>query len=195
MLKPLLTDEVLWHRLRDGDEEAFTLLFERYYGRMVAYGRSLTISLPVADCVQEVFADLWLYRHTLSETGSIPAYLLASTRKRLARLYERDRVFRRASPLDGLEFSLPFTIQEQLITDEETGEAVRQLNRLLNALPARQREALYLRYHHGLPVAEIATMLQINYQSAVNLLHRAVSQLRSAWIGDLPLLLAFFSLS
>ena len=164
---------------------AFSALFERYYGSLVSYGRSLmTAQERVPDCVQDVFVDVWLYRQSLNEVSSVRAYLLSSVRKRIARLHERDHIFRQTTPLDTIDFLFDFSIEEQLIADEAVAAQVRQLNHLINMLPSRQKEALFLRYHHGLSVEQIAETMHINYQSAVNTLHRAVQHLRQAWKGE-----------
>lgn len=183
-------DERLWQNLKAGDERAFELLFERYYPQLCAYGTSL---LPhperVQDCAQNVFMDLWLYRQRLNDKVVVKSYLLASMRKRIARLNERDHFFRHSTSLDSVEFSIPFSIEDQLIADEETAAQVQQLNQLLNALPARQKEALYLRYHQGLEIEQIAEILGINQQSVSNLLYRALLGLRKDWARDASLLL------
>jgi len=194
VVNPSLTDETLWQRLKLGDELAFSVLFERYYRSLINYGNSLS-SYPerVQDCVQDVFVNLWLYRNTLSDNVVIKAYLLSSVRKRIARLHERDTIFRQTAPLDAVQFSLDFSIEDQLIADEETSAQVSQLNRLINALPPRQKEALYLRYHQGLTIEQIGEMLDINHQSVSNLLHRCIQHLRKEWKGDLTLLFLLFS--
>jgi RNA polymerase sigma factor (sigma-70 family) len=189
-----IADETLWQRLKAGDELAFSALFERYYRSLINYGNSLS-SYPerVQDCVQDVFVNLWLYRNTLSDNVVVKAYLLSSVRKRIARLHERDTIFRQTAPLDAVQFSLDFSIEDQLIADEETSAQVSQLNRLINALPPRQKEALYLRYHQGLTIEQIGEMLDINHQSVSNLLHRCIQHLRKEWKGDLTLLFVLFS--
>ncbi len=194
MVNSSLTDETLWQRLKIGDELAFSALFERYYRLLINYGNSLS-SYPerVQDCVQDVFVNLWLYRNTLSDNVVVKAYLLSSVRKRIARLHERDTIFRQTAPLDAVQFSLDFSIEDQLIADEETLAQVSQLNRLINALPPRQKEALYLRYHQGLTIEQIGEMLDINHQSVSNLLHRCIQHLRKEWKGDLTLLVLLFS--
>ena len=121
------------------------------------------------------------------------AYLLASVRKRIARHQERDRIFRKSTTVDAIEFLFDFSIEHQLIVDETTSFAVSNLNKLLNDLPARQKEALYLRYHEGLAVEEIAETLEVNYQSANNLLYRAILNLRKEWKGIIVLLLSLFT--
>jgi len=188
------TDDVLWNRLKQGDESAFSGLFERYHASLVNYGKTLTAtSERVPDCVQDVFVDIWLYRCALNEVTSVKAYLLSSTRKRIARLHARDHIFRQTSSIEEVDFLLDFTIEDQLIADEETATKAAQLNHLINKLPARQKEVLYLRYYQGLSVKQIAEMLTINYQSVVNLLHRAIQYLRHEWSGELTLLFLVIS--
>jgi RNA polymerase sigma factor (sigma-70 family) len=184
-----LDDTVLWRNLKEGDEKAFSLLFEKYYGHLVRYGNSFSpFPEKVQDCVQDVFTDVWVYRQSLNDSVVVKAYLLSSVRKRIARLQERDHIFRKTTSMDSIEFLFDFSVEHQLISDEATEEKVSHLNELLNNLPTRQKEALYLRYHQGLSVEQIADMLQVNYQSANNLLHRAVVNLRKEWKGDLSLL-------
>lgn len=183
-------DAILWSRLRTGDEKAFSVLFTKYYEHLVRYGKSFSNhSEKVQDCVQDVFADLWLYKHSLSDNANVKAYLLSSVRKRIARLQERDHIFSKVASTDSIEFLFDFSIEHKLIIDESTADQVSQLNKLINILPSRQKEALYLRYHQGLSVEQIADMLDVNYQSANNLLHRALLNLRKEWNTNIPLLL------
>ena len=189
-----ISDETLWKSLREGNEWAFSNLFERYFRSMVNYGNSLmSHSDKVQDCVQDVFVDLWLYRHSLQDKVVVKAYLLSSVRKRIARLYERDHIFRQTTSVDGLDFLMDFSIEEKLIHDEITASKVTYLNKLINALPARQKEALYLRYHQGLTIEQISETFDINYQSANNLVFRALQHLRDAWSGDLTLVFILLS--
>jgi RNA polymerase sigma factor (sigma-70 family) len=187
-------DSSLWTNLKAGDEKSFSILFEKYYADLIRYGNSFSpFTEKVQDCVQDVFADVWIYRQSLNDSVVVKAYLLSSVRKRIARLQERDHIFKKATSTDSLHFLFDFSIEHQLISDEETVTKVAHLNSFLNNLPERQKEALYLRYHQGLTVEQIAEMLQINYQSANNLLHRALLQLRKEWKGNLSLLVLLSS--
>lgn len=188
------TDALLWHRLIDGDESAFSKLFERYYPTLLRYGKScMSDSDRVQDCIQDVFADVWLYRSSLDKSALVKAYLLACVRKRIARFHARDHIFRHITTLEAIDFSISFTVEDRLIAHEETASRVHQLNRQLNSLPPRQKEALYLRYHQGLNTEQIAEVLNINYQSANNLLHRAMEHLRREMKDSIPLLLLLIS--
>ena len=189
--KTLIDDTQLWTDLKAGDEKAFSVLFERHYEQLVRYGNSFSNdSDKIQDCVQDVFADIWLYKNNLGETTNVKAYLLSSVRKRISRLQERDRIFNKITSTDVVNFLFDFSIEHQLINDEVTADNVYQLNKLINLLPSRQKEALYLRYNQGLSVEQIAELMDVNYQSANNLLHRAVLNLRKDWNVSLTLLLA-----
>lgn len=190
------SDSALWNQLMLGDEEAFTSLFERYYATLVNYGKTLMIGEDrVKDCVQEVFIDIWTYRFKLNEAIMVKAYLLSSVRKRIARNHARDHIFAHIKPVDSLDFLFDFSIEDHLIADETTAQRVTQLNKHINNLSSRQKEALYLRYHHGLSVEQVSEVLNLNYQSTKNLLHRAILQLRKEFPISLLVLLTNFSVS
>ena len=185
-----LDDLTLWSNLKLGDEKAFSQLFEKYYSHLVQYGNSFsTHQEKVQDCVQDVFTDIWIYRNTLNDSVLVKAYLFASVRKRISRLQERDRIFSKSTTVDAIEFLFDFSIEHQLIADETTSSKVSNLNKLVNDLPARQKEALYLRYHEGLGVEEIAATFEVNYQSASNLLYRAILNIRKEWKQNIMLFL------
>lgn len=174
-----MDDCLLWSQLKAGDEEAFSLLFEKYYGLLVNYGKTLnTESEIVKDCIQDVFVDIWNYRNNLNEARVVKAYLLSSVRKRIVRLHERNHIFSNAINIDSIDFLYEYSIEDRLIADETMAKSVKKINQLINSLPARQSEALYLRYHQGLTVDQVSEVLNINYQSTKNLLHRAILQLR-----------------
>lgn len=174
-----LDDCLLWSQLKAGDEEAFSLLFEKYYSLLVNYGKTLnTESEIVKDCIQDVFVDIWNYRNNLNEPRVVKAYLLSSVRKRIVRLHERNHIFSNTINIDSIDFLYEYSIEDRLIADETMAKSVKKINQLINSLPARQSEALYLRYHQGLTVDQVSEVLNINYQSTKNLLHRAILQLR-----------------
>ncbi|WP_073244154.1 RNA polymerase sigma factor [Flavobacterium flevense] len=186
----VLDDNKLWQDLKAGDEKAFSTLFKRYYGNLIQYGNSFSPHAEkIQDCVQDVFTDIWIYRNSLSDTVVVKAYLLSCVRKRIVRLQQRDKVFNKATSMDAVTFLLDFSVEQQLISDELTVAKVEHLNKLLNILPSRQKEALFLKYHHGLNIDEIAAILNVNYQSASNLLHRALVNIRKEWNINVTLLM------
>jgi RNA polymerase sigma-70 factor (ECF subfamily) len=64
---------------------------------------------------------------------------------------------------------------------ENEGYAAVHLRDLMSALPARQREALHLRYFAGLDYAGIATAMDCSQQSARANVSQAMKKLKSMW--------------
>ena len=190
----VIDDNKLWKDLKAGNEKAFSLLFKRYYGYLIQYGNSFSPHAEkIQDCIQDVFTDIWIYRNSLSDTVVVKAYLLSCVRKRIVRLQQRDKVFKKTTSVDAIDFLFDFSVEQKLISDELTKGKVLRLNTALNALPARQKEALFLRYHHGMNVDQVAVILNVNYQSASNLLHRGLINIRKEWKGNLILLTVFLA--
>ncbi len=73
----------------------------------------------------------------------------------------------------------PVFSPEDLMVENETRQSLHEhLLQALNLLPARQREAVYLRYYEELSYKEVASIMGVNYQSVVNLLFKAMTALR-----------------
>ena len=173
------SDEALWLLLRQGDEAAFSALMRRYFGPLLNYGRKFTRDGErVKDGIQDLFAELWLYRARLAETTSVRTYLLTSLRRKLARSQPPQQV---PDDEDTLAFLADFSVLDRWVEDDAERQQLAQLNRLLNALPPRQKEAIYLKFYQNLSNEEIAAVLEVNYQSASNLIHRALNHLRDHW--------------
>jgi len=64
-----------------------------------------------------------------------------------------------------------------------TNEALRQLDRALSALPARQRRVVTMRDVCGMDAEEVCTALNISPANQRVLLHRARGLLREALAG------------
>lgn len=77
------------------------------------------------------------------------------------------------------DFQVEFSVEEQFIEDEAVGQRAEQLKKLLNTLPARQKEVVYLRFFQELSRDEIAGVMAITPQTVSNLLQLAFKQLRS----------------
>ncbi len=185
-------DIVLWNQIIEGNSLAFDSLFKKYYKALFNYGKTLVVSHEqVKDAIQDSFADIWIYRKNLNKDVVVKAYLFSILRKRLARLYNKDKIFRLAESIDNLEFSIDFTIESELINSESKLLEIKQLNELINKLPARKKETLYLRYHQGLSIEQISEILNINHQSVKNIIYRTITQLRAEWKSPLLVLLSY----
>lgn len=68
---------------------------------------------------------------------------------------------------------------EHLIIKAETDAALqKKLQKALEQLPARQREAIFLRFYEGLPYEQIAEVMQITVHATYKSVSKALIQLR-----------------
>ena len=188
MSKTTYSDEDLWQLIKENQESAFTQLMERHFASLIHYGRKFSTDRAlVQDCVQDVLVDIWLRRTSTQPITSIRTYLFAAVRHRICRLARQDQRFESISvDVEETPFSITFSIEDKLIADEIDRERLHQLNLLMNQLPPRQKEIIYLRYYQGLEKDQIAAVLNINYQSVSNLLYRTLTNLRNQFPATLP---------
>lgn len=170
----------LWNLFRNGDRTAYAYFIHTYTNSLFNYGyRIYTDHDFVKDCVQEVFIELWNRRHSINETNSIKWYLFKSVR---LRIFREAHKWNKNLPLEqDYQFAVEFNIEHQLIVDLETQELSSRIKSVLNRLPGRQREIMYLRFYENLNFDEISTIMQINKQSVHNLLQKAYHNFRKDW--------------
>ncbi|WP_106594817.1 RNA polymerase sigma factor [Dyadobacter jiangsuensis] len=179
---PELTEQELWKMFQDGDEEAYTKLYRLYIKDMYRYGSSLVAASDafVMDCIHDVFTEMWMKRERLSVPVHVKYYLLKALKTRIIHLLERKE--RPYTPLSEIDAEI-FDPDDFEILEELDMAVSRQdkLNVLIAKLPQRQQEAIKLRFIENLNYSQIGEILQMNTQSAKNLVFRAIEKLRG-WI-------------
>jgi RNA polymerase sigma factor (sigma-70 family) len=179
--RPAIDDQQQWLCFRAGDEQAFEGLFNRYCDVLLRYGLTIVPDRDfVKDCIQDLFADLWRRRASLSEAQSVRYYLLVSLRRLLIRqktAVRRQHDLRRQWQVE-METAVPYSPERAVTDTEQTDHSRNLLMRELNALPARQREAVFLRFYEELDYEQITEIMDLNYQVVRNMVHRAVKTLR-----------------
>ena len=81
--------------------------------------------------------------------------------------------------------------ETQWIEAEDSARLNHKLEKAFNRLSDRQREIIHMKYYQHLDYEEIGRMMDLNYQSARNLVNRALAALRKEMLGIVTLLLIF----
>lgn len=173
-------DKELWQAFRQGDENAFGLLYQRYIRVLFSYGKKLTRDeQAVEDAIQDLFVDLWQSRSRLSDVESARFYLFRSLRRKIHKSVRPDQFTSENWEITD-EWRLPSSpAQETEVINAETQlMQAADLQLRLKKLPLRQYEVLMLYYYQEFTYAQIADMLAINEQSVRNLLQRGLHKLR-----------------
>ncbi|SOD13365.1 RNA polymerase sigma factor [Pedobacter xixiisoli] len=183
-------DELLWSGLRNGDASSFDALIKKYTDILFNYGSRFNTDRDIVkDCIQELFVELWKKREGLTLPKTIKWYLFVALRNRIFREQTKWNKTETLTENDH-DFFLEYSIEEKIIENTEDAELANKIKKILNSLPARQREIIYLRYYENYDYDQISELMNINKQSVHNLLQKAYKSIRSDW----PTLLFLISL-
>lgn len=179
-------DIELWQKFRDGSLDAYTTLVERYSNILLNYGYRICQDTDfVKDCIQELFIEIWKRRQRYAPTSSVKSYLFKSLRRRILRDQTK---WHRDEMLEGdYTFIVQFDIEYTLISNCHRQEIALKVKKILDHLPSRQKEILYLRFFEGLEFEAISQIMDINRQSVHNLLQKAYKSFKKEWIWSLLL--------
>ena len=182
-----IEDLRLWDLFRAGNHPAYTQLVNRYYKQLFNYGRRFCQDREfLMDCIQEVFYELWNRRERINSTASVKWYLCKAVRLRIFR--DQSKWNRNEEVSGDYNFLVEFNIESKIIDDLNLSELSKKIKDILNSLPPRQQEIMYLRFYEGLSLDQISEIMEISNQSLRNLLHKSYKNFRSEWILLLILL-------
>lgn len=182
-LKSTTFDPSVIYRLRDefvaGDDNAYSTIYKLFANDLYAFGLSLHANTElIEDAIHDIFVDIYAHRQNLEKVDNLKFYFIAAFRNRLFYLIKKES---RTTGITEANYEVLNVrdYQEELIERENETEKQLLLKRLFRELNEHQREALYHRFVDGLSCYEIADLMNINYQSAKNLIHRAIKKLKS----------------
>lgn len=180
-----MIDITIWDQLRTGDKTALERIYRDHAAVLIKYGKKFSADgQMVEDCLQDLFIELWKNREGLGNTDSIRKYLLVALRRKIIRALGNSRIT--GQEPEEHHFTAVFDIESQWELEEWDNERRKQLQEALESLSKRQQEVLYLKYFMEMDYAQIGEIMELNYQSARNLAHRALEAMR-----DLLLMLAW----
>lgn len=169
----------LWLRAQEGDEVAYREALEMISSRIRGFFRRRMQSTPndIEDLVQETLLALHAKRGTFDPTLPVSAWVTAIARHKLVDLWRRRG--RRESLHDGLD-----DVDESLLAASPVEEgAQRDLEKLLQALPDVQRQAIVLTKIEGLSVSEASKQTGISESAIKVQVHRGLKRL-AQWVKD-----------
>lgn len=177
-------------QFNQGDTEAFTTLYNRYYATLYYFVKRFIAEREDAeDITAEVFVKLWKLRSNLQSIKNIEAFLYITSRnacldflRHLQRQNIRQKEVFRAllqEPEEG-------TLEEDVKT-----LVLRAIHAEIEKLPRSCRAVFKMAYLDGMSNSQIAEALDINNQSVRNYKLRAAKLLRIALLNRNMLVGAF----
>jgi RNA polymerase sigma factor (sigma-70 family) len=175
---PLFKNDIeLWDAFKKGDNKAFEQIYKQNFSALLRYGRTLVYDDDlVRDAIQDLFIDLHKYRSNLKPTDHILPYLFRSLKNSLGKRITLNNQTTELSEEQNI-VSWEGSVEDVLMLTELSEIQSQIIQEALLSLPARQREAIHLKYFQELTNQEIADLMEINYQSVINFIQRGLSQL------------------
>ena len=166
-----IEEALLISRAREGDQDAFRQLVERYQGAVynLAY-RMLGDPGDAEDAAQEIFVRIYRQLGRYDPARKFSTWTLA-----IATNYCIDQLRRRRMQLVPLENIIPWARSREVGPEGEaiTQESRDEVQRLIKQLPEKYRAPLVLRYFDELSCAEIAEVLGMPEGTVKTQIHRA----------------------
>jgi RNA polymerase sigma-70 factor, ECF subfamily len=190
---PLTDQDVLLSRIGQGDEQAFRVLFDTYYGVMMQESYRLVGDESTAnDVVQDVFVSIWRNRANLLIHGALYSYLKRATINQSLNYLKKSKKMVLYQDSTDVELRVEDPMVEQEITDTQT-MLENKLGTIINTLPERCRIVFELSRFEKMSHKQIAEQLGISIKTVENQITKAMHTLRNAIKGlpNLPLLIIF----
>ncbi|MFT3751576.1 MAG: RNA polymerase sigma factor [Paludibacter sp.] len=164
---------------REGNTAAFTKLYNMHVNLLYSYGCRLTTDMELLkDCIQEVFVKIYNKRSELDTVANFKSYILISLKNKLCD-ESRKRVNLSDVSVDELDVISSDNVEKDYIAYEKEQLDNAFVTRMLDQLSPRQRKAIVLYYIEERKYEDICVIMDMNYQSVRNLIHRGISKLRT----------------
>jgi RNA polymerase sigma factor (sigma-70 family) len=176
----LATDDgILWHQIKSDERAGMEALYRKYAQELFRLGMSIKADRSlVKDCIQEVFLNVWHYRHSVKATDNVKLYLFKCLSNKIHKEVGKDK--RRFGPLiPAMEEHLGD--EQEVDLDETSSEKQKRLRQVLHSLPPRQHEVIQLLYFENHSYEDTSTIMGINVQSVYTLAWKAIANLKNAF--------------
>ena len=170
---------IVWNRFKSGDKEAFAILYNLHIDTLYHYGTKLCKDEEaVKDSLQELFLELFIKREKINiEPENLKYWLLLALKRNLIKKLQAGRKICHQFN-ESADFEPEYSIELQIIDMENDTENNTKVLKALNHLPAKQKEAIYLRFNESLEYADIAIILGITVESVRKQVYRALKSIR-----------------
>lgn len=168
-------------RFCSGDDQAYAELYDMYVQMLYNYGLKMTNDQELLkDCIHDVFVKVYLKRNDKNAINNLCSYLLISLKNRLLDEFRR-QTFTTPNEVEEYEYRRAAEdVEKDYLCQERYLLQTERVAYLMQNLTRRQRQAITLYYLEERKYDEICKIMQMNYHSVRNLMHRGMLKLREA---------------
>lgn len=169
-------------KLKNGEEEAFEVLFWKYNTHIYHFVYSLLYDKSLAeDLTQNVFLKIWEKHESIDLEQNFDSYLFTIARNLVYKETEKRLLSEGLTEMLEKQLSDGDTLMEEKIDAESLREYI---DSLIEELPPARREIFRLSRKEHLSYKEIALRLSISEKTVETQLNRALHFLRDKLSSD-----------
>ncbi|GHU89633.1 DNA-directed RNA polymerase sigma-70 factor [Bacteroidia bacterium] len=175
----------IWISIRQGDVEAFELLYKKLYPELCYYASQLLCSTWLAEeAVQDLFLQLWESKEKLfSQNNSIRIYLYRTLHNHCLDILKKQQTQKHSfiqylSSDAWCTISEKYGFDEQLIEQLESEEIRIRIDTVIENLPEQSRKIFKLSRMEGKTNEEIAKQMNLSVSTVKTQIYRAVSKIK-----------------
>lgn len=172
------SDNELLALLKQDKEEAFTLLYNRYWKKMLHKALvKLQSATDAEEVVQDAFIDIWNSRHRITIQHSFATYMAAIVRyKVMAKMAANKKVIHQAAG-DMQQLSVVDNSTQQWLNFEDLRS---EIEAGVKALPEKCQLVFRLSREAGLSDKQIAEELDLSQKTVEAHISKALKSLRAS---------------
>ena len=179
-----MTDEQLAIAYIEGNNRAFDLLISRTQSKLFSYILFIVHDQEMAnDIFQETFvkAITKLHQRKYTDSGKFSAWLMRIAHNVIMDWYRDQKNLNIVEPTEGNDLSniksselLDVNVENQFVNNQVMDD----VRKMMNLLPAPQREVVYMRYYQELSFKEIAETTGVSINTSLGRMRYALINMR-----------------
>ena len=179
-----MTDEELAMQYVQGNNKAFDLLLSRNQSKLFSYILFVVHDQDVAnDIFQETFVKvvMKLQQGRYTPSGKFGAWVMRIAHNVIMDWYRDQRIDRMvevAKDNDLSNISSHEVLQDSIENDFVRLQVLSDVKKMMNNLPAPQREVVYMRFFQGMSFKEIAETTEVSINTSLGRMRYAILNLR-----------------
>ncbi len=175
-----MSDCEIWKNFSKGDSDGLLYIYHKYVSQLLKFGIQFAPREVVKDSIQDLFLYLKERKNQSTEVKNIAAYLYKSLYRIVKKKVDDSLKLSSLNPnLEVSNWKIAISKEIKFIEVEQQKEQSEKLQRSINDLSIKQRQALLLYYYDGFTHNEIADIMDLKNKSSVRkLIYRGLDTLK-----------------
>lgn len=173
----MLTATELTEPFRNGNKEALFSMMSFYYNDLFRYGMKFTADKDLTkDIIGQFFLHVWDHRDKFCSAENIKCYLVVSFKRFMINYLKK---ISRQLNIPQREECFEYSYEDYIIAWQDKENTRSLLLKIIQSLPARQKELIELRFYEQLSFEEISAKTSLSIRTVYNKLYEALKKMRS----------------